>query len=45
MATAARITVVEADAIGEPGFINPELVITPGIYVNRIVQSTGVATF
>ena len=45
MATAANITVVEADTIGEPGFINPELVITPGIYVNRIVQSTGVTTF
>ncbi len=40
MATAANITVVEADSIGEPGFINPELVITPGIYVNRIVHST-----
>ena len=45
MTTAANITVVEADTIGEPGSINPELVITPGIYVNRIVQSTGVATF
>lgn len=37
MAAAARITIVEADAIGEPGTIDPELVITPGIYVNRIV--------
>lgn len=37
MAAAARITIVEADCIGEPGMIDPELVITPGIYVNRIV--------
>ena len=42
MATAARITIVEADCIGEPGTINPELVITPGIFVNRIVQHSGV---
>ena len=41
MATAARITVVESDEIGEPGAINPELVITPGIYVNRIVRAAG----
>ena len=39
MAAAARITVVEADTIGEPGAIDPELVITPGIYVNRIVAA------
>ena len=40
MATAARITIVEADTIGEPGTIDPELVVTPGIYVNRIVEAT-----
>ena len=38
MATAAKITIVEADKVGEPGIIDPELVVTPGIYVNRIVQ-------
>ncbi len=37
MAAAARITIAEADCIGEPGTIDPELVITPGIYVNRNV--------
>ena len=42
MAAAARITIVEADTIGEPGTIDPELVITPGIYVNRIVAAAGV---
>ena len=41
MAAAARITIAEADHIGEPGDIDPELVITPGIYVNRIVAAVG----
>lgn len=41
MAAAARITIAEADYIGEPGDIDPELVITPGIYVNRIVAAAG----
>ena len=43
MAPAARITIAEVDTVGEPGTIDPELVITPGIYVNRVVQtlSTG----
>ena len=40
MAAAARITIAEADCIGEPGMIDPELVITPGIYVNRIVAGS-----
>ena len=40
MATAARITVAEADTVGEPGAIDPEHVITPGIYVNRVVATT-----
>ena len=39
MATAARITIAQADAVAEPGAIDPELVITPGIYVNRVVSS------
>ena len=38
MASAARVTVVEADHVGEPGTIDPELVITPGIFVNRLVR-------
>ena len=37
MAAAARVAIVEADAIGEPGTIDPELVITPGIFVKRLV--------
>ena len=38
MATAANITIVEADQIVEPGGLDPEIVATPGIYVNRIVK-------
>ena len=38
MATAARVTIAEVDEILEPGDLDPELVITPGIYVNRIVE-------
>ena len=38
MATAARITIAEADAILQPGDLDPETVVTPGIYVNRIVK-------
>ena len=36
MATAARISIAEVDHVGEPGTIDPELVITPGIFVKRL---------
>ena len=39
MATAARISIAEVDHIGEPGSIDPELVITPGIFVKRLAQA------
>lgn len=39
MAMAARITVAEADRIVEPGGLDPEAIITPGIFVNRIVAA------
>jgi 3-oxoacid CoA-transferase subunit A len=38
MATAARITIAEVEEIVEPGEIEPDQVMTPGIYVNRIVK-------
>ena len=38
MATAARITVVEVDEIVAPGQLDPEAVVTPGRFVNRIVR-------
>jgi 3-oxoacid CoA-transferase subunit A len=38
MATAARITIAEVERLVEPGQIDPDAVVTPGIYVKRIVQ-------
>ena len=38
MATAARVTIVEVDEIVEPGELGPEEIVTPGIYVDRIVR-------
>ncbi len=38
MATAARITVVQAHEIVELGEIDPETVVTPGIFVQRVVH-------
>ena len=43
MATAAKITVVQVSKIVLPGGIDPEVVITPGIFVDRIVQIAGVS--
>lgn len=40
MATAAKVTVVEAEELVEFGKIDPDCVHTPGIYVDRIVKST-----
>jgi 3-oxoacid CoA-transferase subunit A len=40
MATAAEVTVVEAEELVETGAIDPDCVHTPGIYVHRIVRST-----
>ena len=41
MAMAARTTIVEVDEIVPVGSIEPENVITPGIFVHRIVQAKG----
>jgi 3-oxoacid CoA-transferase subunit A len=37
MATAAKITIAEVEELVEPGAIDPDHVVTPGIYVNRIL--------
>ncbi|MCH7714393.1 MAG: 3-oxoacid CoA-transferase subunit A [Chloroflexi bacterium] len=37
MATSATITIVEVDEIVEPGVLGPEEIVTPGVYVDRIV--------
>jgi 3-oxoadipate CoA-transferase, alpha subunit len=38
MATAARTVIVEVDEIVELGAIDPQHVVTPGVYVDRIVR-------
>ncbi|MDY7086940.1 MAG: 3-oxoacid CoA-transferase subunit A [Actinomycetota bacterium] len=38
MATAATTTVVQVRHVVEPGALDPEAVVTPGIYVDRIVR-------
>ncbi|MCY6380206.1 3-oxoacid CoA-transferase subunit A [Hoeflea prorocentri] len=40
MCAAAQTTVVQASTIVEPGGIDPEHVITPGIFVDRLVEVT-----
>lgn len=37
MATAAKVTVVQAESVLPPGSLDPECVVTPGIFVNRVV--------
>ena len=38
MATAGRTTVVQADEVVDAGEIDPECIVTPGIFVQRIVE-------
>jgi 3-oxoadipate CoA-transferase, alpha subunit len=39
MATAATLTIAEVpEPIGEPGDLDPEQIVTPGIYVDRVVH-------
>jgi 3-oxoacid CoA-transferase subunit A len=39
-ATAGRITVVEVEEIVEPGELKPDQIHTPGIYIDRLIQSS-----
>jgi 3-oxoacid CoA-transferase A subunit len=41
MATAARITIVEVDEIVDVGELDPETIVTPSIFVDRIVKVAG----
>ncbi len=38
MATAAKITIAEVDQLTEVGQLDPEVIVTPHIYVHRIVE-------
>jgi 3-oxoadipate CoA-transferase, alpha subunit len=42
IATAAKTTIVEVEEIVPVGAINPEHVVTPAIFVHRIVQAKGI---
>jgi 3-oxoadipate CoA-transferase alpha subunit len=39
MATAAALTIAQVERVVEPGGLDPEAVVTPGIYVDRLVTS------
>lgn len=39
MAMSARCTIAEVDEIVEPGEIDPDAVVTPGIFVDRVVKT------
>ena len=39
MATAAKVTVAEVEEVVELGALDPEAVVTPGIFVQRVVQT------
>ena len=38
MATAGKVTVAEVEHLMEPGEINPDHIITPGVYVTRLIH-------
>jgi 3-oxoacid CoA-transferase subunit A len=38
MAAAARITIAEVEHLVEPGELEPDAVVTPGIYVQHVVK-------
>jgi 3-oxoacid CoA-transferase subunit A len=38
MAMAGKITIAEVEELVEPGELDPDMIHTPGIYVNRIFQ-------
>jgi len=38
MATASRMTVAEVEELVEPGELNPDHIITPGIFVKRLIK-------
>jgi len=37
MATAAKVTIAEVEHLVEPGELDPDAIVTPGVYVQRIV--------
>jgi 3-oxoacid CoA-transferase subunit A len=41
MATAAKVTIAEVEELVEAGTLDPDTIVTPGIYVQRIFQGSG----
>ncbi len=41
MATAAKVTIAEVEQLVEPGTLDPDAVVTPGIFVKYVVQGPG----
>jgi 3-oxoacid CoA-transferase A subunit len=41
MAAAAKVTIVEVESIVEAGELDPEIIVTPGIFIDRIVAMPG----
>jgi 3-oxoacid CoA-transferase subunit A len=37
MATAAKLTIAEVEHLVEPGELDPDAIVTPGVYVKRVV--------
>jgi 3-oxoacid CoA-transferase subunit A len=37
MATASRVTIAEVEHLVEPGELDPDHIVTPGIYVKHVV--------
>ena len=42
MATAARLTVAEVEHLVEPGELDPDAIVTPGVFVQRMIHVPGV---
>jgi 3-oxoacid CoA-transferase subunit A len=40
VATAGKLTIAEAEVIVEPGELDPNHIVTPGVFVQRLVQAT-----
>jgi 3-oxoacid CoA-transferase subunit A len=40
VATAGTVTIAEAEVIVEPGALDPNHIVTPSVYVQRLVQAS-----
>ena len=40
VATAGKLTIAEAEVIVEPGQLDPNHIVTPGVFIQRLVQAT-----